>query len=176
MKSGWLNKRQTVFAWLWGALVALFLPGLAIAGALNDYAENKLLDALMRAQSIGAPATQYFGLATDTCSDSAAGTEPSGSAYARVAVTASLANWAGTQSAGSTTASSGSGGTSSNNNAITWPTSTGSWGNLQSVRMYDASSAGNSWWCINLSAALNVSGSGFTVSFPAGSLQIQIDN
>src|SRR6185436_21073852 len=36
-----------------------------------------------------------------------AAVEPSGGSYARVAVTASLANWAGSQSAGSTTASTG---------------------------------------------------------------------
>lgn len=150
--------------------------GFAQAGALNDYAENKVVDALLRGQSLGAPATMYIGLATDTCTDSAAGTEPSGNAYARVAVTSSLANWAGTQSAGSTAASSGTGGTTSNNGAITWTTSTGSWGNLQSVRWYDAASAGNSWICINLTSALNVSGSGFTVSFSAGQLTFQIDN
>ena len=118
----------------------------------------------------------YIGLATDTCTDSAAGTEPSGNAYARVAVTSSLANWAGTQSAGSTAASSGTGGTTSNNGAITWTASSGAWGNLQSVRWYDAASAGNSWICINLTSALNVSGSGFTVSFSAGQLTFQIDN
>lgn len=148
----------------------------ANAGALTDYAENKTVDALLRGQSLSAPATMYIGLATDTCSDSGAGTEPSGNAYARVAVTSSLANWAGTQSAGSTVASSGTGGTTSNNSAITWAASTGAWGNLQSVRWYDAASAGNSWVCINLTSALNVSGAGFTVQFTAGQLQFQIDN
>lgn len=160
-------------------LAALVLQVLAIAahaGALTDYAENKVADALLRGQSLGAPATMYIGLATDTCTDSGAGTEPSGNAYARVAVASSLANWAGTQSAGSTTASSGTGGTTSNNAAITWTASTGAWGNLQSVRWYDASSGGNSWICINLTSALNVSGAGFTVSFSAGQLSFQVDN
>lgn len=148
----------------------------AKAGALADYAENKAVDALLRGQALGAPATFHLGLATDTCTDSGAGTEPSGNSYARVAVTSSLANWAGTQSAGSTTASSGTGGTTSNNGAITWPTSTGAWGTLQSVRWYDASTAGNSWICINLTSPLNVSGTGFTVSFAAGQLSLQLDN
>lgn len=148
----------------------------AFAAALTDYAENKTVDALLRGQSIGTPATWYIGVATDTCSDSSSGTEPSGGSYARVAVTAGLTQWSGTQSAGSTTASSGTGGTVSNNSAITFPTSSAAWGNLQSVRWYDASSAGNSWICINLSAAFNVSGAGITISFPAGQLQFQIDN
>lgn len=149
---------------------------LAHAGALTDYAENKSLDALLRGQSLGAPATMYIGLGTDTCTDSSSGTEPSGNAYARVPVASSLANWAGTQSAGSTTASTGTSGTTSNNAAIVWTASTGAWGNLQSVRWYDASSAGNAWICINLTSAINVSGSGFTMQFPAASLQFQIDN
>lgn len=162
---------------LWSlTLAAICAIPAAFAGALNDYAENKVVDALLRAQSIGAPATWYIGVTTDTCSDSSAGTEPSGGSYARVAVTAGLSQWSGTQSAGSTAASSGTGGTVSNNSAITFPTSSAAWGNLQAVRWYDASSAGNSWICLNLGTAFNVSGAGVTVSFPAGQLQFQIDN
>jgi hypothetical protein len=91
-------------------------------------------------------------------------------------VTSSLANWAGSQAAASTTASSGTGGTTSNNATIAFPTSTGSWGNIQSVWFMDASTAGNAWISIDLSSALNVSGAGFTVQFTAGQLQFQIDN
>ena len=148
----------------------------AHAGALSDYAENKIIDAVVRGQTLGAPATFYLGLATDTCTDAGAGTEPSGNAYARVAVASSLANWSGTQAAASTTASSGTGGTTSNNNAIAWTATSGAWGILQSVRWYDASSGGNVWICINLTSSLNVSGAGFTVSFAAGQLSVQIDN
>lgn len=174
MKSIRLNLVALVIAGF--ALLGGLLSTPACAGALNDYAENKVVDALLRGQSLGAPATFYIGLTTDTCSDSTAGTEPSGNAYARVAVTSSLANWAGTQATGSTVASSGTNGTTSNNAAITWTASTGAWGNLQAARWYDAASAGNSWICINLTAPLNVSGSGFTVSFSAGSLTFQVDN
>lgn len=148
----------------------------AQAGALTDFGENKVVDALLRAQALGAPATFYIGVATDTCAEAGAGTEPSGNAYARVAVTSSLANWAGTQSAGSTVSSTGTNGTTSNNATISFPTSTGAWGALQSVRWYDAPTAGNSWICINLTSSLNVSGTGFTVSFSAAQLVFQIDN
>jgi hypothetical protein len=156
--------------------LALGLSTAAHADALSNYGENKVIDALLRGQSLGAPATMYMGLATDTCTDAGSGTEPVGNAYARVAVTSSLTNWAGTQSAGSTTVSTGTNGTTSNNGTIAWTTSTGAWGNLQSVRWYDAASAGNSWICINLASALNVSGAGFTVQFTAGQLTFQIDN
>jgi hypothetical protein len=168
------NIRLTLAA-LFVSAIAL-LGGTAQADALTNYAENKVIDAIVRGQALAAPATMYMGLATDTCSDAGTGTEPSGNAYARVAVTSSLANWAGTQSAGSTVASSGTGGTTSNNGAIIWTASSGAWGNLQSVRWYDASTAGNSWICINLTSPLNVSGTGFTVSFAAGQLTFQIDN
>lgn len=155
------------------ALVGLLsLP--AHAGALTDFAENKIVDALLRGQSLGAPATFYIGLDTVACSETGGGTEVTGGNYARVAVASSLANWAGTQSAGSTTASSGTSGTTSNNAAITWTTPTWS-GTVVSVRWWDASTSGNAWICVNLSASKTIN-SGDTVSFPAASLTFQADN
>lgn len=141
---------------------------------LTDYAENKVYDAILRGQALGAPATLYIALSTALRSDSAAPTEPSGGSYARVAVTANLTNFASTQA--NTSASSGTDGTGENLAAITFPTSSASWGNIQSVWIMDAASAGNAWIAIDLAAALNVSGSGFTVSFAAGQLSFQIDN
>lgn len=146
------------------------------AGALSDTAENKVVDALLRGQALGAPATWYIGVTTDLCTDAGSGTEPSGGAYARVAVASSLANWSGTQSAGSTVASSGTGGTVSNNAAITFPESTAAWGNIQAVRWYDASTAGSPWICIDLTSPFNVTGAGVTLKFNAATLQFQIDN
>ena len=141
---------------------------------LTDYAENKIYDALLRGQALGAPATWYIGLCTDLRGDASAGTEPSGGAYARVAVTANLTNFNSTQ--GNTSASSGTDGTGENAVAITFPTSSAAWGNIQSVRFYDAITGGNSWIAIDLPAALNVSGAGFTPSFANGQLSFQIDN
>jgi len=75
--------------------------------------------------------------------------EVSGGGYARVAVVASLANFAGTQSAGSTAASTGTGGTTSNNGAIMWPVPSAQWhptgGAIVGVVAYDAASGGNAW-------------------------------
>lgn len=147
----------------------------AQAGALTDFAENKLVDALLRGQSIGAPATFYIGLDTSACTETGGGTEVTGGSYARVAVASSLANWAGTQSSGSTTASSGTGGTTSNNGAISFPTPSAGWGTVVSVRWWDASTSGNAWICVTLSSSKTIN-SGDTVSFPAGALTFQIDN
>lgn len=153
-----------------------FAPCVVMAGALTDYAENRLVDALVRGQSVTFPATWHIALSTEVCSDSAAGAEPSGNGYERVAVAASLANWAGTQGAGTTAASSGSSGTTSNNGAITWPESTGAWGTLRSVQWYDDGSGGNRWICIDLVTTFEVAAGGVTVRFPAGALQFQIDD
>ena len=150
----------------------------AQAGVFTDYAENKIADALFRGQALSAPATMYVGLATTACSDSATGTEVSTSAtgYARVAVTSSLANWAGTQSSGSTTASTGTNGTTSNNAAVTFPSPTGNWGSVGWVVIWDASTAGNAWICIALTASKNVNNGDSAPSFPINTLQIQVDN
>ncbi|KAA1013052.1 hypothetical protein FVF58_09690 [Paraburkholderia panacisoli] len=76
-----------------------------------------------------------------------AGTIPEGSAtgYARVAITSSLANWAGTQGAGTTVASTGTSGQISNNNAIAFAQVTTSLGLVVGVGMWDASTSGNCW-------------------------------
>lgn len=139
---------------------------------LTNYAENKLIDALMRAQSLGAPATWYIGLLT-AAADAEAGTltEVSGGSYARVAVTASLANWAGTQGAGTTAASSGTGGQTSNNAAIAFPTATAAWGTVTHVALFDASTGGNAWIVIALTASRTVA-SGDPCSFAAAALTL----
>ena len=140
--------------------------------AMTDFLENKLIDQIFRAQSAPITATLYVALFTAAPSDAAGGTECSGNAYARVAVTSSLANWAGTQGAGTTVASSGTGGQTSNNNAITFPTPTGGgWGTVTHFAIFDASSGGN----MLLEGALTIAktiNEADTVSFPPGSLAV----
>lgn len=157
------------------ALAAIASMPVAQAGALTDYAENKIVDALVRGQALGAPATWYIRLNTTACSDSASGTEVTGGSYVRASLAASLANWAGTQSAGSTTASTGTGGTTSNNAVISFPTPTAGWGTVVSMEWMDAASAGNAWVCtpLTINKAVNT---GDSVSFPAGTNSLQIDN
>lgn len=143
---------------------------------LTNYAENKIYDALLRAQALGAPATWYIGYCTDLGDDASNGVEPVGNGYDRVAVAASLANFSGTQGAGTTTASTGTDGTGENNVTLTFPTSTGAQGLIKSVRFYDAAAAGNSWIWIDLPTPIDVSAAGFTLSFANGQLSFQIDN
>ena len=144
--------------------------------AMSDYLENKLLDALFRAQAFAMPATIHVALYTAAPSDSAAGTEVTGGGYARVAVTSSLANWAGTQAAGSTTASTGNTGTTSNNNAVTFPTPSANWGSVTHFALMDAATGGNAlvWGALNTAKTVN-SGDA-APQFAIGALSFQIDN
>jgi len=143
--------------------------------AMTDYLENKIIDWLLRGQTFTPPATTYVGLFTVAPTDSTAGTEVSVGSYARVAVTSSLANWAGTQAALSTSASSGTGGTTSNNAAITFPTATADWGTVVAFGLFDASTSGNLLIYANLTASRSVT-NGSTASFAASALTFQDDN
>lgn len=146
------------------------------AASLSDYLENKLIDAFLRGQSYTMPATVYVALATTSGSDSACGTEVTGGSYARVSVSSSTANWAGTQSAGSTSASSGTNGTTSNNNAITFPAPTANWGSVTEFCIFDASSSGNLLFRAALTTPKTVNNGDAAPSFAAGALTFQIDN
>jgi|21_taG_2_1085346.scaffolds.fasta_scaffold00451_3 hypothetical protein len=106
-----------------------------MAGFTN-YLEDKIINHLFGddtgasgADHYTAPTTWYVGLQTAAPSDSAAGTEVSGGAYARQSVAWTLA----------------SGGTAqaSNTAAITFPTATTDWGTVTNAGIYDALTGGN---------------------------------
>ena len=100
--------------------------------------------------------------------------EVSGGSYARVALTLSLANLAGTQSSGSTTASTGTSGQTSNNNAITFASPTANWGNVGAFGLYDL--AGNLLWWAPMTIPQVVNNGSAAPSFAAGSLTFAVDN
>ena len=139
--------------------------------AMSDFLENSLVDQIFRGQTAPTTSTLYIGLYTAAPSDTGGGTELSGSGYARVSVTSSLANWAGTQSAGSTTASSGTGGATSNNTAITFPEPTSGWGQVQAFGVFDAATGGNLLFHGSLTINKTIN-EGDTVTFPARSLVV----
>lgn len=107
-------------------------------------------------------------------------TEVSGGSYARVAVTCSLANFAGTQSAASTTASSGTGGTTSNNGAITFPAPTANWATGASVvgvlAIFDQATSGNLIAGGALTVPKTINNGDAAPSFAAAAVSLQIDN
>lgn len=139
--------------------------------AMSDYLENKLVDQIFRGTAYTFPTTLYVGLLTAAPSDSGGGTEVSGGSYARASIAASLANFAGTQGAGTTVASTGTGGATSNNTAITFATPSATWGTVTHFGIYDAASAGNLlfWGALTISKTINQAD---TVTFPAASLSV----
>lgn len=167
---------KKLYTSLIGLILSMGMMAQASAGAMSDYLENHLMDAIMRGQTYTMPATVYVGLATTSATDAACGTEVSGGSYARVAVTSSLANWAGTQSAGSTVASSGTGGQTSNNATITFPAPTANWGSVTDVCVFDASTSGNLLWYTALTTAKTINNGDAAPSFAAASLTFTIDN
>lgn len=102
-------------------------------------------------------------------------TEASGGSYARASLAASLSNWSGTQSAGSTTASSGSDGTLENNVAIAYPAPTGAWGVAAAWVSYDAASSGNAWDYAMLTQPKTINNGDAAPSFAIGALSSQVD-
>jgi hypothetical protein len=157
-------------------LVTLLTVGITTvnAAAMSNYLQNKFLDFLLRGQTYTAPTTVYVALATTTGTAAACGTEVTGGSYARVAVSSSLANWAGTQSSGSTTASSGTSGQTSNNGSITFPSPTANWGTVTSFCVFDASTGGNLLFYAALTVSKTINNGDAAPSFASSALTYTI--
>lgn len=87
-------------------------------------------------------------------------TEVSGGGYSRAGVATSMDNFAGTQGAGTKVASSGSDGSTSNNNEIAFPAPSGQWhptnGAVVGAAVFDAATGGNAWsWGIGMVKSIN---------------------
>ena len=154
----------------------------------SNFAENKLVDWFFRGQAIGitgasaaagtGPANLYLGLhngaALGATPDAGSFTEVTGNGYARFTVVSSLTNWKSTQN--DNLVSTGTGGTTSNTNLITFATPTPSgWGTVTGVGVFDAVSGGNLLFYTDLAAAKVINAID-TVTCPAGALTFQIDN
>lgn len=94
--------------------------------AMSDYLELEILDHILGSGAYTMP-TVYIGLSTGSFADDNSGTELAGSGYARKAISFSAAS----SSSASTSAT------------VTFPTATGSWGDVANWGLFDASTAGN---------------------------------
>ena len=108
----------------------------------SDYLENKLVDHVFRAATFAKPAGLYVGLFTTGPSDVGGGTEVAGNGYARVNVPPSDVNWKATQG-GTTGASSGNTGITTNAVLVAFPTPTAGWGTVTHFGIWDAPTGGN---------------------------------
>ena len=99
-----------------------------MSDALTDTFENRILTWLLTTNSATRPTQWYVGLylSGNQPSDSSAGTELSGNAYARQSVSFSVTNNVAT-----------------NSSTVTFPTATGSWGTVTFAGIFDAQTSGN---------------------------------
>lgn len=133
-------------------------------GAFGDYLEGKIVDATLRGVAFPTISTIYVGLASASPTESGTFNEVTGTSYARVAVSASTAQWS----------AHGASGPASNVNAITFPKAGGSWGTATHVFIADASSGGNLLYYNALSASKAID-TNDTFEIAAGDFDITID-
>lgn len=124
---------------------------------MSNYLENALINAVLRNTSYTSPTTVYLALYTSDPTDADTGTEVSGNAYARQAITF------GSPSNGVTT----------NTAAIEFPQATGSWGTVTHVAIRDALTTGNMLFHTPLDASKTIAtGDVFRVAI--GSLSVTL--
>jgi hypothetical protein len=130
-------------------------------GSFSNYLELEILDHLFAKSTFSSP-TIYVALSTADPLDTGAGlAEPSGNNYSRVLTSEN--DW-----------HDAAAGLIDNHTVITFPEASGSWGTITHFALMDAASNGN----VLLSGALTVSksvGSGDTLSFPAGNIDVTLD-
>lgn len=108
-----------------------------MANGMSDYLENALLNATLRGQAFTSPTAVYAALFTSDPTDAGTGTEVSGGAYTRQAITFGAPL----------------NGTCSNSADVLFPVATAAWGTITHIGIFDAASGGN----LLYSAALTTS-------------------
>jgi len=139
----------------------------------SDYLENKLIDHLFRTGTFAKPAGLYVALFTAAPSDLGGGTEVAGGGYARVNLAPVDTNWKATQG-GTSGASSGTGGVTSNAVAITFPAPSAPWGTVTHFAIFDAASGGNLLIWDALTASRSILGGDPAPSFAVDALTITV--
>lgn len=111
-----------------------------MASGKSTYLAQKLLDHEFGLATYTFPTTGYLALFTASPGAGNAGTEVTGSNYARVSVALNSGQWSRT------------GTTVSNSNLLTFPIFSGAVGTVVAVGVYDASTSGNLLWFADLAA------------------------
>lgn len=150
--------------------------------ALTQDEVNYLMDFRHRGQGTGARTEWRIGLFTVLPTRTTSGTELSTGAgytgYARIVRTSSMTNWSGTQSDGSTTASSGTRDYISNNVAIQFSASlAAAWPNVVGSGLWDSGGVLREWQRLVDSDGNPITRSwaiGDSVNFAAGTFRLYI--
>ena len=119
--------------------------------------EERVLTWVFTNSSATRPTAWFVALYTGAPNDAGGGTEVSGGAYARQAVTFSV-----------------SGDTATNTGAIEYPTATAGYGTVTHVGIFDASTGGNLIAYAALTASKNID-TGDVLRLPAGDLDVTLD-
>ncbi|MDP9487929.1 MAG: hypothetical protein M3Q49_19420 [Actinomycetota bacterium] len=131
--------------------------------SFSDFMENTILNEVFGGVNYAPPGTLYVALYTTAPDDAGAGgTEVSGGAYARVAVTNNATNWPAAL-----------GGAKSNGVAVTFPQATAAWGTVVAWAVWDAATGGNMIDSATLSASKTVQ-TGDTPVFGVGDLKFSL--
>ena len=124
---------------------------------MSNFLENALINATLRNTTYTSVATVYVSLWTSDPTDAGSGTEVSGGSYARTAVTFGAP----------------SGGVTTNNADVTFPTATGSWGTVGWIGINDASTSGNLLYHTALDTAKAID-SGDIFKIASGNLSVTL--
>jgi len=119
--------------------------------------ETRVLTWVFTNSSATRPTAWFVALYTSAPNDAGGGTEVSGGAYARQAVTFSV-----------------SGDTATNTGAIEYPTATAGYGTVTHVGIFDASTGGNLIAYAALTASKTID-TGDVLRLPAGDLDVTLD-
>lgn len=125
----------------------------------TDYLENRILDHFFNAIASTAPATTYLALFTAAPTDAGGGTEVTGNAYARQAISFGAA----------------SGGALANDAAVNFPAATpAGWGTIVATAIFDALTGGNMlyWGLLTPNQTIGING---VLSFPIGQITVSED-
>jgi hypothetical protein len=125
--------------------------------SLTNTFETTTLTWLLTANSATRPTAWYIGLFTAAPNDTGGGTEVSGTAYVREAVTFTV-----------------TGDTASNSAAVEWPVAGGSWGTITDLAIFDAVTAGNMIGYATLTSAKTIA-TGDVFRIPLGDLDVTLD-
>src|SRR5438034_6260767 len=143
---------------------------MATGTSISSYFEAQILNWVKGTSIVAAPATLYIALYTANPTDAdASGTEVSGNAYARAAIT-SASGWSAITDNGA-----GNGSMISNSGILTFPTPTpAGWGTITGFAIYDSLTNGHELFWSALSAS-KVVNAGDTVTFQIGQITVTID-
>ena len=125
--------------------------------SLTNTFETRVLEWLLTTGSATRPTAWYLGLFTGAPGEAGGGTELSGDAYVREAVTFTV-----------------SGDTATNSGAVEWPVATGDWGTITHVAIFDALTSGNMIAYAALTASKTIN-TGDVIRIPASDLDVTLD-